>query len=53
MICDLQKASLLKRASAFLLDIILLIVLATGVGLLVSVITGFDGYNQALTECQT
>ena len=39
MIYDLQKASLLKRASAFLLDIILLIVLATGVGLLVSVIT--------------
>lgn len=53
MIYDLQKASLLKRASAFLLDFILLVVLATGIGLLVSVITGFDGYNQALTECQT
>ena len=53
MIYDLQKASLLKRVSAFLLDFILLVVLATGIGLLVSVITGFDGYNQALTECQT
>ena len=53
MIYDLQKASLLKRTSAFLLDFILLVVLATGIGLLVSVITGFDGYNQALTECQT
>ena len=53
MIYDLQKASLLKRASAFLLDLILLVVLATGIGLLVSVITGFDVYNQALTECQT
>ena len=30
MILDLQKASLLKRASAFLLDAILLVVLATG-----------------------
>ena len=53
MIYDLQKASLLKRASAFLLDFILLVVLATGIGLLVSVITGFDSYNQALTECQS
>ena len=53
MIYDLQKASLLKRVSAFLLDFILLVVLATGIGLLVSAITGFDGYNQALTECQS
>jgi hypothetical protein len=30
MICDLQKASLLKRASAFLLDFILLCILITG-----------------------
>ena len=36
MMYDLQKASLLKRASAFLLDFILLVVLATGVGMVVS-----------------
>lgn len=53
MIYDLQKASLLKRASAFLLDFILLVVLATGIGLLMSVMTGFDSYNQALAGCQS
>jgi uncharacterized RDD family membrane protein YckC len=49
---DLQKASLLKRASAFLLDFILLVVLATGVGMVVSAITGFDTYNDALGQRQ-
>lgn len=52
MIYDLQKASLLKRASAFLLDFILLVVLATGVGMVVSAITGFDTYNDALGQRQ-
>jgi len=52
MIYDLQKASLLKRASAFLLDFILLVVLATGIGMVVSAITNFDSYNEALGQCQ-
>jgi uncharacterized RDD family membrane protein YckC len=52
MMYDLQKASLLKRASAFLLDFILLVVLATGVGMVVSAITGFDTYNDALGQRQ-
>ena len=52
MIYDLQKASLLKRASAILLDFILLVVLATGVGMVVSAITGFDTYNDALGQRQ-
>lgn len=53
MMCDLQKANLLKRAGAFLLDVILLMVLATGVGMVLSAALHFDDYNQALTQCQT
>ena len=37
---DLQKASMLKRASAWLLDVILLSVLATGFALLLSAAFG-------------
>ncbi len=51
MICDLQKASLLKRASAWLLDIILLAVLACGIGMLLSSVLGYDGYVQQLNAC--
>ena len=51
MIYDLQKASLLKRGSAFLLDLILLVVLATGFGLLLSSILNFDYYYDTLESC--
>lgn len=47
MIYDLQKASILKRISAWLLDFILICILAVGVATLVSVIAGLDGvYNE-------
>ncbi len=52
MIYDLQKASLLKRISAFILDAILLCVLAAGFALLLSAILGFDSYNQTMTDCR-
>ncbi len=52
MIYDIQKASLLKRASAFLLDAILLVVLATGIGLVLSGLLNFDSYNQGMMDCQ-
>lgn len=42
MIYDLQKASILKRISAWLLDFILICILATGFGALLSVIVKFD-----------
>ena len=48
MIYDIQKASLLKRFSAFLLDIILLAVLASGFAFLLAWITGIDGYTETL-----
>ncbi len=53
---DLQKASLMKRFSAFLLDFILLVMLFTGVMLVVSTITNYDTYfnslESRLTEIQ-
>ncbi len=46
MIYDIQKANLLKRFSAFLLDVILLAVVSTGIIWLISEITGYDNYSQ-------
>ena len=50
MIFDLQKAGLLKRFSAYLLDFILLCVLAVGFALAVSAITGYEGYLAKYSE---
>ena len=50
MIFDLQKASLLKRISAWMLDSILLGILVVGIALLLSAVTGYDGYSAALDE---
>lgn len=48
MTYDVQKASMWKRISAWLLDIILLAVLTVGVSALISYVTGYDGYNKEL-----
>ena len=45
---DLQKASLGKRISAWLLDAILLVILASGMAALLSFVFGYDGYSQQL-----
>lgn len=45
---ELQRASMWKRISAWLLDIILLSVLAVGAGALLSWILGYNSYNAAL-----
>ena len=50
MIYDLQKASMWKRASAFLLDAILLVVLATGLFFLIASLTGYDQYLDTVNE---
>ncbi len=42
MIFGIQRASIVKRLAAFLLDAILVVILATGCMLAVSAITGFD-----------
>lgn len=51
MIYDIQKASLTKRISAWLLDAILLLVLIAGMAGVVSGVTGYDGYNTRLDQC--
>ena len=48
MMLDLQKASVLTRVSAFLLDMILLLILITGFAFVLSLVTGYDGYNERL-----
>jgi len=56
MTFDLQKASVWKRASAFLFDIILLSILVVLFAFLLSWVTGYDGYSETyyakLTECE-
>ena len=50
---DLQKASLLKRASAWILDTILLVVLVTGIATVLSAALQFDTHTQAVSERQS
>lgn len=47
---DTQRASILKRVSAFLLDIILISVLATGFAWLISIIVNYDARSDKLNE---
>ena len=49
MVYDLQKAGLWKRIAAWMFDGILVSVLAVGFGLLLSMVLGYDSYNEALT----
>lgn len=53
MIQDLQKANMWKRISAYLFDVILLGIVAIGMAFLLSVILGYDSYNQRLDDCYT
>ncbi len=48
MVHDIQKASLGKRLAAWLLDAIMISVLAVGFGLLLSWLLGYDGYYNTL-----
>jgi len=48
MAVDIQKASIWKRMAAWILDILLLCVLAVGFGALLSWLLGYDGYSQSL-----
>ncbi len=45
---NIQKASMLKRVSAWMLDVILLVVLITGVASAISAVLNISGYNQQL-----
>ncbi len=50
MIYDLQKASILKRISAWLLDFILLMILTVGVASLLSMVLGYDAHLAQMDE---
>lgn len=50
MIYDLQKASFLKRAAAWLLDAILTAILTVGVAWLLSSALGYDGYSDTVSD---
>lgn len=47
---DIQRASLLKRASAYLLDIILIAVLVTGFAWIFNMIFGYDNHIDVLED---
>ena len=53
MIYDIQPASILKRISAFILDIILLATIAVGISYLVSIILKVDSHQQVLQDKYT
>lgn len=53
MYFDLQKASMLKRISALILDGILIMILATGFGFAISAIIGYDKEYSELETCYT
>ncbi len=48
MICDLQKANMWKRISAYLCDVILLSIVVVGLIFALSAVLGYDGYSQRL-----
>ena len=48
---ELQKASLWKRMSAYLFDVIILAVVAIGAASALSAVFGYDGYSDKLTQC--
>lgn len=49
MICDLQKANILKRVSAYILDLIMLTIVITGAAFALSSIFDYDSYSEKLT----
>ena len=50
MAVDLQKAGMWKRMAAWMLDTILLVVLAVGMGALVALLLGYDAHSEALSS---
>lgn len=50
MVYDLQKASIWKRFAAWMFDEILVVILAVGLGFLLSLLLGYDGYNEKVQQ---
>ena len=53
MALDLQKASIWKRVSAYLFDLIILGILVVGIAFIFSAVFGYDDYNQQLSDAYT
>ncbi|MBR5601670.1 MAG: RDD family protein [Clostridia bacterium] len=53
MIYDLQKASLWKRASAFLFDLVIMIVVVVGIAALMSTVLDYDSHIQVIETKKT
>ena len=53
MICDLQKASMWKRISAYIFDFILVSILAVGIGFLLSLLLGYDAKIEKMEAAET
>lgn len=47
---DLQKGSVWKRIAAWILDVILVCILVTGIAWALSAVLGYDGYNTTLNN---
>ena len=47
---ELQKAGMWKRISAALFDLILLGIVIVGAAYLLSLVTGYDGYSQTVSD---
>ncbi len=50
MIYDIQKANMLKRISAYILDMILLLIVITGAAFLLSSVLDYDSYAETLNR---
>lgn len=50
MALDLQKASIWKRVSAYLFDLIVLGILVVGIAFIFSAVFGYDDYNKQLSD---
>ncbi len=48
MVVDLQKPSIWKRVSAWMFDLLLLVIAVVGIGLILSAATGYNDFNQTL-----
>lgn len=50
MVYDLQKAGIWKRFAAWIFDEIFVVILAVGLGALLSVLLGYNGYNEKVQQ---
>ncbi len=53
MIVDLQKGSLLKRVSAWMFDVIMLVIMTVGIAFVMSALLGYDNYQATVDQAYT